>query len=234
VITISSHRRRRGPGSRRNLRSRYEATTLAPRAKQAPRRTPVRWYPTHGYQHDQPSPLRAPSLPMARATPMKAHAAGLTPPGRVRAPPREPAPGGHWGARPTKPRAVEGSQSTIARGGAISVSPQRAHSVGDEPPSAHEIGGGPQRRTGTSGPGVIVLDSGSHINARGERRAKRVRSSARFGGPRCLVAASWQQLKCAAKTWTNADRAEISAICRQNAVHVSSLGNGNDRSIDQS
>jgi len=48
------------------------------------------------------------------------------------------------------------------------------------------------------------------------------------------VAASWQQLKCAAKTCTNADRAEISAICRQNAVHVSSLSNGNDRPIDQS
>jgi len=29
--------------------------------------------------------------------------------------------------RPTKPRAVEGSESTIAKGGAISVSPHRAH-----------------------------------------------------------------------------------------------------------
>src|SRR5439155_4923102 len=59
------------PRYRRNLRSRYEAPTLAPRAKQAPRRTPVRWYPTRGYQHDQPSQLQAPSLPVARATPMK-------------------------------------------------------------------------------------------------------------------------------------------------------------------
>jgi hypothetical protein len=31
------------PRYRRNLRSRYEATTLVSRAKQAPRRTPVRW-----------------------------------------------------------------------------------------------------------------------------------------------------------------------------------------------
>src|SRR5262245_37037691 len=54
------------PRCGRNVRSRYEASTLAPRAKQAPRRTPVRWYPIHGYQHD-PSPLRAPSLPMVRA-----------------------------------------------------------------------------------------------------------------------------------------------------------------------
>jgi len=46
--------------------------------------------------------------------------------------------------------------------------------------------------------------------------------------------ASWQQLKCAGETWTNADRAEIAAICRENAVHVSSLGNGDDRPIDQS
>src|SRR5512145_3340732 len=45
------------PRYRRNLRSRYEAPTLASRAKQAPRRTPVRWYPIHGYQHDQPSQL---------------------------------------------------------------------------------------------------------------------------------------------------------------------------------
>jgi transposase len=35
-----------GRAYRRDLRSRYDATTLAPRAKQAPRRTPVRWYPT--------------------------------------------------------------------------------------------------------------------------------------------------------------------------------------------
>jgi len=31
------------PRYRRNLRQRYDATILAPRAKQAPRRTPVRW-----------------------------------------------------------------------------------------------------------------------------------------------------------------------------------------------
>jgi hypothetical protein len=43
LIRHSSYRRRRGPGLRRHLRARYEATTLAPRAKQAPRRTPVRW-----------------------------------------------------------------------------------------------------------------------------------------------------------------------------------------------
>ena len=55
LITISSERWGRGPGLGRNLRARYEATTLEPRAKQAPRRTPVRWYPTHGYQHDRPS-----------------------------------------------------------------------------------------------------------------------------------------------------------------------------------
>jgi len=60
------------PRYRRNLRARYEATILDPRAKQAPRRTQVRWYPTHGYQHDQPSQLQAPSLPVARAPTMKA------------------------------------------------------------------------------------------------------------------------------------------------------------------
>src|SRR4029453_4501517 len=38
------------------------ALTLEPRAKQAPRRTPGRWGPTHGYQHDRPSLLQAPSL----------------------------------------------------------------------------------------------------------------------------------------------------------------------------
>src|SRR3989475_9906808 len=64
------------PRYRRNLRSRYEAPTLAPSAKQAPRRTPVRWYPTHGYQHDQPSQLQAPSLPVARATALKQEVKG--------------------------------------------------------------------------------------------------------------------------------------------------------------
>ena len=48
-----------------------EASTLAPRAKQALRRTPVRWYPTHGYQHDRPSRVQAPSPPVARGTLMK-------------------------------------------------------------------------------------------------------------------------------------------------------------------
>src|SRR5262249_60099155 len=57
----------------RNLRPRYEATTLVPRAKQAPRRTPVRWYPTHGSRHDQPSLLQAPSLPLARALVNQTH-----------------------------------------------------------------------------------------------------------------------------------------------------------------
>jgi Phage integrase, N-terminal SAM-like domain len=49
-----------------------------------------------------------------------------------------------------------------------------------------------------------------------------------------LVAASRQQLKRAGETWTNTDCAEISAICRQNAVHLSSLSNGDDGPIDQS
>ena len=49
-----------------------------------------------------------------------------------------------------------------------------------------------------------------------------------------ITAVSWQQLKCAGETWTNADCAEIPAIRRQNPVHVSSLGNGDDRPIDQS
>jgi hypothetical protein len=66
VITSSSHRRRGGPGLWRNLRARYEARILAPRAKQAPRRTPVRWYPIHGYQHERPSQLQAPSRSVAR------------------------------------------------------------------------------------------------------------------------------------------------------------------------
>ncbi len=48
------------------------------------------------------------------------------------------------------------------------------------------------------------------------------------------VAASWQQLKSASEPWTNSYCTEIPAICRQNAVHVSSLSDGNDRPIDQS
>jgi hypothetical protein len=70
LITISSHRR--------NLRRFYEATTLAHRAQQAPRRIQVRWYPTHGDQHDQPSQVQAPSLPVVRAPTVK--------PNRPRAP----------------------------------------------------------------------------------------------------------------------------------------------------
>src|SRR6266536_1651743 len=59
------------PRYRRNLRSRAEARPLAPRTQQAPRRTPVRWYPTYGSQHDQPSLLQAPSLPVTRVLTMK-------------------------------------------------------------------------------------------------------------------------------------------------------------------
>src|SRR5262245_30695639 len=62
----SGHRRRRSPGIGATFDERYEATTLVPRAKQAPRRIPVRWYPTHGYQHERPSHLQAPSLSMTR------------------------------------------------------------------------------------------------------------------------------------------------------------------------
>ena len=170
MITISSHRRRRGPGSRRNLRSRYEATTLAPRAKQAPRRTPVRWYPIHGYQHDQPSPLRTPSLPMARVLTMK-----RAPPGPAGVRPVR--------YRPTKPRAVEGSGSTIARGGAISVPPTGLMARGFAHPGVHEIGDETRRRNGTSDPGVTVLDSGSHINAHVDR-PRRANASQR-AGPTC-------------------------------------------------
>ena len=60
------------------------------------------------------------------------------------------------------------------------------------------------------------------------------RRSAQFSGPLCLVADSWEQLKRVGETRTNADCAEISTICRQNAVDVSSLSNGDDRPIDQS
>src|SRR5262245_38602420 len=63
----SGHRRRRSPGIGATFDERCEAKTLVPRAKQAPRRIPVRWYPTHGYQHERPSHLQAPSSPMARA-----------------------------------------------------------------------------------------------------------------------------------------------------------------------
>ena len=48
----------------RNLRSRYEATTLVPRAKQAPTDT-CTVVPNPRISHDQPSQLQAPSLPMA-------------------------------------------------------------------------------------------------------------------------------------------------------------------------
>src|SRR5262245_39783385 len=65
-IMSSGHRRRRSPGIAATFAERYEARTLVPRAKQAPRRIPVRWYPTHGYQHEQPSHLQAPSSLMAR------------------------------------------------------------------------------------------------------------------------------------------------------------------------
>src|ERR1700693_2115402 len=71
LITISSHRREVQPRYRRNLRSRYEASTLAPRAKQALRRRPVRWYPTHGYQQHRPTQVQAPPLQVARVTFMK-------------------------------------------------------------------------------------------------------------------------------------------------------------------
>src|SRR5207244_9304239 len=36
--------------------------TLVPRPEAGARRTQVRWYPTHGYQRDQPSRLLAPAL----------------------------------------------------------------------------------------------------------------------------------------------------------------------------
>jgi hypothetical protein len=140
------------PRYRRNLRPRYEATTLAPRAKQAPRRTPVRWYPIHGYQHHQPSPLQAPSLPVARVLTMKRAPPG---PGGVRA----------FRRRLTKPRAAAGSQPTIAKGGAISISPTEPHRVPYDHPGAHEIGDETRRRNGAPDPGVTrILDSGSHIN----------------------------------------------------------------------
>src|SRR5438128_2382240 len=38
--------------------------TLVPRAEAGAGRTQVRWYPTHGYQRDQPSRLLAPALPL--------------------------------------------------------------------------------------------------------------------------------------------------------------------------
>lgn len=71
-------------------------------------------------------------------------------------------------------------------------------------------------------------------NGRAQQPAQPIRWSPRFGGPLCLVAASRQQLECAGETRTNADCAEIPAISRQNAVHVSSLSNGDDCPIHQS
>src|SRR6266571_4354839 len=38
--------------------------TLVPRAEAGAGRTQVRWYPTHGYQREQPSRLLAPALPL--------------------------------------------------------------------------------------------------------------------------------------------------------------------------
>jgi hypothetical protein len=67
--------------------------------------------------------------------------------------------------RPTKPKTVEGSQSTIANGGAISVSPTEFIARGVDHRGVHEIGDETQRRNGTPDPGVTaILDSGSHIN----------------------------------------------------------------------
>ena len=65
---------------------------------------------------------------------MRANAAGITLPGLVRAPPRAGA-GRPLGARPTKPRAVEGSQSTIARGGGGKPSSSPARIVPRRPAS---------------------------------------------------------------------------------------------------
>src|SRR3989475_10132352 len=95
------------PRYRRNLRSRYEAPTLAPRAKQAPRRTQVRWYPIHGYQHDQPSQLQAPSLPVARAPTMR-HAANGTRAIRAASWPLDS--GSHINAGGEQPRRADASQ----------------------------------------------------------------------------------------------------------------------------
>ena len=84
---------------------------------------------------------------------------------------------------------------------------------------------------------VLAIDSRLSVtwaSACGEQRVQRVGSTARFGEALELVGASWQQLKCAGETWTNADCAEIPAIRRQNPVHASSLSNGEDRPIDQS
>ncbi len=165
----------RGPGIGAIFDRRYEATTLAPRAKQAPRRTPVRWYPIHGYQHDRPSQLQAPSLPLARVLTMKRARPG---PGRVRA----------FRHRPTKPRAVEGSQSTIAKGVLIRHPPTEAHRATYDLPGVHEIRGVTHRRNGTPGPGVIViLDSGSHINAQLHRRPKAGRCKLMLGTRRLVL-----------------------------------------------
>jgi len=73
-------------------------------------------------------------------------------------------------ARPTKPTTVEGSQSTIAKGGAISISSRELHRAYDHP-GVHEIGVGTQRGDGAPGPGVTgILDSRSHINAHPQSR----------------------------------------------------------------
>src|SRR5262245_40690772 len=77
----SGHRRRRSTGIGATFDERYEARTLVPRAKQVPRRIPVRWYPTHGYQQEQPSPLQAPSSLMTLAL-----ARNHTPPKNTRDP----------------------------------------------------------------------------------------------------------------------------------------------------
>ena len=60
-------------------------------------------------------------------------------------------------------------------GGAISVSPTEPHRAASDHPGVHDIRGGTQRPNGTPGPGVIViLDSGSHINAQDHPRPKAV------------------------------------------------------------
>src|SRR5262249_31134610 len=66
LITISSQRWGRGPGIGVIFDRVMRPRPSSPRAKQAPRRTPVRWYPTHGYQHDQPPQLQAPPPPLTR------------------------------------------------------------------------------------------------------------------------------------------------------------------------
>ena len=170
------------PRYRRNLLSRYEATTLAPRAKQAPRRTPVRWYPTHGSQHDQPSLLQAPSLLVARVPTMTPHdptakdgpnGTAVTPSVRARAPEsrrRE----GTWapGPRNRPPQRVHNRRSP--RGALSRYPPTEPHRAAYDHPGVYGIGADIQRRNGTPGPGVTgILDSGSHINGPADPRASR-------------------------------------------------------------